>query len=174
MTDGAAPPEPKTASVAYGEFIKEQLEAQAARRKWLEERGLGVVTTSAALTGLLLGLVALVTDAEGFAIPSASVPPLALAVLLFLVASLLGVLTNWPRWYPSTTSSALTELTNRDIWEKSEAEGHRSVARARATITNRSRRVNTQKAWLLIAALFAQFTGVLLIAVVVWQVLATL
>lgn len=168
------PTEPKTASVAYSVFIKDQLEGQIARRKWLEERGLGVVTSSAALTGLLFGLVALVTDADGFTIPTASEFPLALAVGSFLIASLLGLLTNWPRWYPSTTSQGLTDLTNSGIWDASEAEGEKSVARARATIANRSRRINTQKAWLVILALFAQFVGVLLIAVVVWQVLAAL
>jgi len=168
------PTEPKTASASYSQFIKDQLDAQIARRKWLEERGLGIVTTSAALTGLLFGLVALVTDADGFAIPTASVLPLALAVGSFLVASLLGLLTNWPRWYPSTTAKGLSDLTKSGIWDASESEGERSVARARATITNRSRRINTQKAWLVILALFAQFFGVLLIAVVVWQVLAAL
>jgi hypothetical protein len=170
----ADPAETKTASVPYSEFVKEQLEAQVARRKWLEERGLGVVTTSAALTGLLFGLVALVTGAEGFAIPTESVLPLALAVLVFLIASLLGLLTNWPRWYPSVTSKGLTDLTAPGVWDATEGEGQRSVTRARATITNRSRRINSQKAWLLIGALFAQFAGVLLIAVVVWQVLADL
>ena len=43
----------------YADFIKEQLDAQEARKVSLEQRGLAVITTSGALVTLLFGLTAL-------------------------------------------------------------------------------------------------------------------
>lgn len=165
-------PEPRRAGIAYGEFIKEQLESQAGRRKWIEEKGLGVVTSSAALTGLLFGLVTLITADKAFSMPKASVPILAFAVLAFLLAALLGVMTNWPRFYPAATTSGLEKLTSRSMWDKPEDDGQRATAKARVAIVKKSRVVNTTKAYLLVAALVAQFGGVVMVSAVVWQILA--
>ena len=43
----------------YADYIKEQQEAQEARKVSLEQRGLAVITTSGALVTLLFGLTAL-------------------------------------------------------------------------------------------------------------------
>ena len=43
----------------YSDYIKEQLDAQEARKISLEQRGLAVITTSGVLVTLLFGLTAL-------------------------------------------------------------------------------------------------------------------
>ena len=64
MTRGdSATKEPKGRAV-YGEYIKEQLNAQEARKNSLEQRGLAVITTSGALVTLLFGLTALTCRSE--------------------------------------------------------------------------------------------------------------
>ncbi|HEX8117309.1 MAG TPA: hypothetical protein VF521_08555, partial [Pyrinomonadaceae bacterium] len=46
---------------AYGDFIKDELEAQDKRKASFEQRGLAVITTSGALVTLLFALAALST-----------------------------------------------------------------------------------------------------------------
>src|SRR6266540_1704964 len=55
---GAAKTTESAGYVAYGDFVKDELDAQDKRKSSFEQRGLAVITTSGALVTLLFALAA--------------------------------------------------------------------------------------------------------------------
>ena len=79
------------AGKAYEALIVEQLSEERDRKKTLEARGIGVITTSGTIVALLFALGALVSDQEGFRLSDIGQSLLAAAVLAFAIACFLGI-----------------------------------------------------------------------------------
>ena len=94
----SVPAEEPGGRAIYADYIKEQVEAQEARKLSLEQRGLAVITTSGVLVTLLFGLTALtVRRAATFDIPNTAAGLLVGALVFFVLAALLAIITNLPR-----------------------------------------------------------------------------
>jgi hypothetical protein len=80
---------------AYGEFVKDELEAQDKRKASFEQRGLAVITTSGTLVTLLFALAALSTkSAATFTLSTAARTWLTIALALFLLSALAALRSN--------------------------------------------------------------------------------
>ncbi len=148
------------ASAAFGEYISEQMVEERARKTSLEARGLALITTSGVFTTLVLGIAALVGDAD---LPRAARVLLVLSLATFLVAAVMGVVVNKPANYdePSTASllATLDEYGSRDL-----AVGQKAVAKSRLDVLGTARKRNDDKAGYLRAAAWAQIVAMGLVA----------
>ena len=85
----------------YVGLLKDELAAQDARKESFERRGLAVITTAGALASLLYGVAAFSTVGRMHALPQDSKELLVVAVVVFVVARVLALLTTFPAYYQS-------------------------------------------------------------------------
>jgi hypothetical protein len=86
-------------SDVYADFVKSLLDAEESRKSSLEQRGIGIITTSGTLVTLLFGLIAVITSAKSFAFPAAARGWITLAAIFFVVAAAAGIVVNAPLFY---------------------------------------------------------------------------
>jgi nitrate reductase NapE component len=155
----------------YADYIKEQLEAQEARKLSLEQRGLAVITTSGVLVTLLFGLTALsVRRSSTFVIPDTAAGLLIAALVFFVLAALSAIYTNLPRSYEGVTVNALREAV-KERWEDSEAVASEMVALTRLKVLASAKSKNDLKGVALVAAMFCEIFAVALVGAAVGFVL---
>lgn len=174
MNDATAKDEPDDLEVGYkvyAAYLEHLVVDQESRKKSLEERGLSVLTTSAALVSLLFGLVAVVTGVDDFTLPNAARPPLAIAMVLFVVAAVLGLITNFPRNYSNAQAEGLTTMFG-ERWEDSEPIAQRRVSVTQQQVYAKARGVNGDKAKCLFAAMFIEVVAVIFLTISVAVILA--
>jgi len=155
----------------YAEYIKEQLDAQEARKVSLEQRGLAVISTSGVLVTLLFGLTALSVRREStFDIPDAAAALLVAALVFFVFASLSAIVTNLPRSYEGVKVDALRQAV-RDRWEDDEATAARMVALTRLKVLASAKEKNDLKGKALVAGMTLEIIAVALVGAAVGFVL---
>lgn len=164
---------PTEGRTVYSEYIKEQLDAQEARKASLEQRGLAVISTSGVLVTLLFGLTALSIKSEPtFDIPDTSAGFLVAALLFFVLGALSALLTNLPRSYEGVTVEALRRAV-KERWDDSEAAASRKVALTRLTVLQSAKGVNGQKSVALAAGMVCEILAVALVGIamgfVLWE-----
>jgi nitrate reductase NapE component len=145
----------------YAAYIKEQVDAQEARKLSLEQRGLAVITTSGVLVTLLFGLTALSVRREStFVIPDPAAALLIAALVFFVVAALL--ITNLPRPYEGVTVGALRQAV-KERWADSEAVASEMVALTRLKMLDSAKKNNDVKGRALVAAMACEILAVALV-----------
>jgi len=157
----------------YAAYIKDQVDAQEARKASLEQRGLAVITTSGALVTLLFGLTTISTKrAATFDIPGSAATFLTIALVLFVLAALSAIVTNLPRNYQEATVEGLRDAV-RNRWGDDEAEASKMVALTQLKVLASAKHVNEQKGRALIAGMVFEILAVALVGVamgiVVWS-----
>jgi hypothetical protein len=159
-----AAPAPDDGSI-YGAYIKSLLDHEQDRKSALEAKATAVITTSGALVTLLFGLVATVTGATGFRLPVASHYWLIAAVLLFVIATALGILTaNVPVPYGQATFQG-DQL--RQAWSHPASAARENVARAQLELIPVATQKNDLKVRLIISATLAELLALAALAVAV-------
>ena len=171
MTPAESSDDQTTGRALYAEYIKEQLDAQEARKVSLEQRGLAVISTSGVLVTLLFGLTALsVRREDTFVIPDTAAAFLVAALVFFVLAALSAIITNLPRSYEGVKVDALREAV-RDRWEDSEPTASRMVALTRLKVLASAKEKNDQKGVALIAGMSFEIFAVALVGVAMGFVL---
>lgn len=148
-----------TAGDAYAELVKDQLSEQRARKASLEQRAVLVITSSGALVTVVGALSAFVVKAPIMA-PTSAKLLLGLALLLFLVAAVLGIAVNWPRPYAEPAIEWMELLLQDTFWAGRWSVGTSTSARARLDTIRRAQTVNNTKAKCLTAALALEVAAV--------------
>jgi hypothetical protein len=136
----------------YARVIEAELQAETARRQSMEQRGLGVITTSGALLTLLLALLSarpfarLQEDAAaaGFLIASATLLGLAEAA---------GLAANLPLGYRFFGVDDLAEMVSESGWREGPGVAEWRIAQSRAAFVAVNRRKNRIKATFIRCAL---------------------
>jgi hypothetical protein len=161
-----------TAGPEWAAFVREQLEEERNRKESLERRGISVVTTSSFLLTVLLGLSSLVL-ARNDTLGDSAIAWMTAALVLFLIAVILGALTNWVRSYEEVKVSELQEhfQEGSTIWKATAETGFRRTTTARINVLADARKKNDFKAWLLKGALLNQVVAAGSVAVAVNLVL---
>ncbi|MGA2514839.1 MAG: hypothetical protein ABSG37_14695 [Candidatus Limnocylindrales bacterium] len=164
---------PKAVDDAFPQLIIEQLTEERARKTSLEQRGVGVITTSGALVTLLFGLSALATKNQAYVLPDPARWTLILVVALFLVASVLGLMTNVPLDYFEPTTQGLSSLVEPGAvdWPNDATERAQLAAEARVTIIQSARHNNGVKAAWLLGAMLFEVVALIALAIAVGMVL---
>lgn len=153
---------------AYSESL---IDGQDDRKESIEKRGLSVITTSGTIVTLLLGLVTILSKADGFTLVKQARGPLYVSIVLFATAAVLGLATNLPLpWYGNVDDDAIVKQLNRKPVEPAENAQLR-IALANMEIFKRARRMNGIKARVLIWAMAVEVSGAVALAIAVGEVL---
>ena len=152
-------------SSIYLDFIQRLVDGQEARKESIEKRGLSIITTSATLTTLMFGLVAVFTRVDDFELPTQANGPIAAAVALLAIAATLGLATNIPLWlYGNVTGSEMRKRIDKEFSETAQSARIR-LAATNVEIFDRAKKANGIKAWLLVAAMVSEVGGVGAVAI---------
>jgi hypothetical protein len=155
----------------YFRYTESLVQGQEARKDSIERRGMAVITTSGSLVTLLLGLVAVLTSADGFTLVTQARGPLFVALAAFAAAAVLALASNVPLpRYGNIDPDGLRKQLGKRPMESSE-DGYVRLAASNLAIYERARRMNGVKAWLLVAAMVAEVSGAVSLAVAVGEVL---
>ena len=153
MTDG---------SEVYADFVKSMLDAEDSRKSSLEQRGIGVITTSGTLVTLLFGLTAAITSAKNFTLPAAARDWLTPAAILFVVAAAAGILVNVPLFYGKIEMS---RATLEPVWGDDAPDARAAVTDVRLRRLQAAQGVNSVKAWILVAGVALELAAVAMLTV---------
>jgi hypothetical protein len=143
------------------DLLKEQDE----RKSSIESRSMSVITSAGALVGLMFALVAVITGADTFSLPSDAKLPLAVAIILLLGCGSLAVAAMAPRSYKNATTEGLAEL--KQHWSDSELDARRRVFATKLNVFSRAQAANECKAKVLQAAIVVEVLGVAAVGVAV-------
>ena len=160
----APAPAPDDGNV-YATYINSLLDHEQDRKTALEGKASAVISTSGVLVTLLFGLVAVVTGAKDFKLPEASRPWLIAAIVLFVVATGLGIVTaNVPVPYGSATFQA---CQLEQAWSQPVSAARANVAKAQLALIPIASRKNDLKVKLVISATLAELLALVALAVAV-------
>lgn len=169
MTNGGTDQSaPKNALPLYAETAQKLLDEEDQRKTSIEQKGAAVLTTSGVLVTLLFAFASL-------AHPQLNVSGVPLyflgaALVMFVVAAILGVLSTWLLHYPILPAETVRDLV-LNWWDKPYEPAQRRLAEAKANILARARVQNTLKGRALVGAQSAQILAVLLAGVAVIVIL---
>lgn len=153
-----------SAGSVYAVLVENQLAEEATRKESFESRGVMVITTSAALVGLLFGFSALVTKGDDLQLQSAAIAFLTASAFLFVAAAILSILCNWPLRYRQVALDELERLTQEQYWNGDETVASRRVAEVRVMILGSARTLNALKGRFLLAAMTLEVLAVAALA----------
>lgn len=129
---------------AYATFVDEQLTAEFARTKALDERGFAIATSSSAFIALLLAVLSLIAP-EKFRFSGQSLQLTVVALMGLALAALLGLLANISGKYAVATAQTLrTAITER--WTDSDDSARRKCAEQKVDTIEAMRPGNNRKA----------------------------
>jgi hypothetical protein len=155
-------------SEVYADFIKSMLDAEDSRKSSLEQRGIGVITTSGTLVTLLFGLTATITSAKTFTLPPAARDWLTPAAILFVAAAAAGILVNVPLFYGKIEVS---RATLEPAWEDDAPDARAAVTDVRLRRLQAAQGVNSVKAWILVGGAALEIAAVAMLTVGIVHIL---
>jgi hypothetical protein len=173
-TAGAASPVAATGGSGaelVAKLIESELDAEEARKTSVESRGNLVITTSGGLVTLLFALAALVSGQDKYVPPALAVVFILAALVFFVAAAVLGLLTGAVRDYARVKISDVRETVQTEFDTITIADAQRRIAENNLAVLEEARRQTTGKAGLLQLAVIAEVAAVGLLAVVVAIVL---
>jgi len=144
----------------YGEFVKDELEAQDKRKASFEQRGLAVIPTSGTLVTLLFALATLSTkQAATFTLPNAARTWLSVALVLFFASALGALLANAPFIYQAVEAEDVRKRLRKKP-PRDAAAAEKDVAFTRADALESAKKWNGVKGWALAAAMLLEALAV--------------
>jgi len=115
---------------------------------------------------LLLGVAALITSRKGYTLPGVAKPWIYASMGTFVLAAVLGVLTNRPVWLQAPTAKSLFNLA-RHSWDDDGVTAEKKIYATRVKMIARYRKTNAKQAKLLSYAVGLEMLAILLMAVAV-------
>lgn len=157
----------------YAAYIKQQLAAQEARKASIEQRGVGVITTSGVLVSLLFGLTTVLTGADNYQLPDGAKPWLFASMIAFVTAAIAGILTNAPLYYSGVKTADLQKAVKGKIWNDPAAAAEQRVAATDVKVLATAKSRNTFKGFVLLAAVTLQIVAVLCLSLAIRVILTS-
>lgn len=156
---------------AYGQFVKDELAVQDARKASFEQRGLAVITTSGVLVTVLFALAALSTKrAQTLTLPGSARTWLAAALVLFFLSALAALVTNAPLIYQAVKAEDVRKRLREDP-PRTAGEAAKDIAFTRLDALESAKVLNSIKGWLLVLAMAFEAIAVGCVAVAVGIIL---
>lgn len=148
---------------SYAKFIEGDLKQEYDRRTGLDARGLAIITSSSAFLTLIFAITVLVAGKEHHFSPTGA-RGLVCSLVLFVVASVLGLLANASRRYQVPSGETLLHMTT-DHWTDSETAARNICAGLNVTTVRSLRVGNGKKARLLAVGFGFQLAALLALVV---------
>jgi hypothetical protein len=159
------------AGAVYGPFIKGLLDYEQTRKTGLESKAGLTISSSGVLVTLLFGLVAVITGAKNFMLPSTAHGWLAAAVVLFVVAAGLGIVASV---IPVPYGTVVFDATVLEkVWDDPASVASRFVAAGQLEQIKIARSRNRLKAWLVIASGSCELGALVMLTVAVMLIVGS-
>ncbi|MFW6690296.1 hypothetical protein [Streptomyces sp. MAR4 CNX-425] len=129
-------------------LLAEQLAEERAKKTSFEARGMAVISAAGTLVGITTGAVALAASGRSVTFPGTAQRLLVAALVMLVLAAVLGLLVNVPVRLPHAGAADLTRLLEPHV-----RSGPEEWNRAKVDTILALRRVNRGRAWALTAAL---------------------
>lgn len=160
-----------TGYAAYGEFVKDELAAEDARKASFEQRGQTVITTGGTLVTLLFALAALSTrESTTFDLPDGARVCLFIGLVLFLASTVAALVVNAPRTYQVVPVDKIRERLNRTAPPTADRAA-KAIALSRLDALASAKAENAHKGRVLARALLLEGLAVGFVAAAVVQIL---
>jgi hypothetical protein len=158
----------ETAPDIYADYMKSLVDAEAARKTSLEQRGGGVIATSGTLVTLLFALIGVITSAKNLSLPTSAHGYLAAAVILFAIAVAIGLTASLPMFYKEAEPTA-GELNK--VWGYTDEGAQAFLIATRLTLLSSYRHANAVKGWLVLVAGIVQLAAVLMLVLAILSII---
>jgi hypothetical protein len=152
------------ASEIYAAVIDHELEQERERATSLEQRAMAVVTSSGILVTLVFGFGTFIKGQGNFHPPLSARIILALALVSFVVATVMSLLTNRPRAYKPLGVKTDLQRMVFELWSIPADSARRSIAEFRVQEVDRWRDNNMVKSANLQRAIAMECCGIGLLA----------
>lgn len=162
-------PSPADVGLEYSKYAEALLAAEDGRKASLEQRGLAVITTSGTLATLVFGLVAVLTEANNYKLPYSAHGWIGAALIAFVIAAVLGLVSNVPLNYGGADFD--DDGTLKAVWEDEAVVARRRVTETRLKDYRQAQKRNAFKAWVLVAGLGFEVGAVILLSIAVGNIL---
>jgi hypothetical protein len=158
---------PETGYAVYGDFIRDELDAQDRRKASFEQRGLAVITTTGTLVTLLFALAALSTkQADTFTLPSQARTWLYIGLALFFGSAAAALVSNAPLNYDAAEVPGIRRrLKEEPPWTADAAR--RDVALTRLKALESAKKKNGIKGYAVLIAMVLEALAVGCVAIAV-------
>jgi len=152
-------------------FVEGELAAEEARKDSIESRGSSVISSSGALVTILFALAALVTGQDDYIPPDPSLWAILIALGLFVLAAVLGLLTGAVRNYDRVKLADVQNTVDSDWDTISDDSARKMIVESNLDVVRSARSQTNGKAQLLKAAVICQVAAVAALAFAVGVVL---
>jgi len=169
-TAETSPATPPPAGPEYAKYVEQLVTEQDARKTSIEQRGLAVITTSGTLVTILFALVALLTKAADYHLPVKARGPVGVALIGFVVAGVLGLVTNVPLKYSNIDLSDPDKLF-WDHWDSGQSDAQQRIIGTRLNILGQAQANNGRKGWALLTAMSFEVAAVIALSIAVSEIL---
>lgn len=154
----------------YAEYVEKLLDAELKRKEVLQQRGLGVVATSASLATLFLGFLTALVQVTRTNIPVQAHWELAVAVVLFAAAGASGISANTAVTHRHLSLNDLQTGTGQG-WNDTADSAAAWIAADTLERLRSTDRHNRQRAWCVTIALGLEILAVIALAGAVAEIL---
>jgi len=148
----------------YLVFVEGELKAERERRATFDSRGQALVATSGVLVTLLSGIAAAVKAGTKLHPPPLAVGVVLLALALFVVSAVLGIVAGWNRYYAVARYETLERMLG-EHWKDREVDARNNVATVHARTIQALRDANRFKATCVSYGLIFQVLALITFAV---------
>lgn len=152
-------------------FIESELAAEESRKDSIEQRGSAVISTSGALVTVLFGLAAVVTGQDKYTPPDVALWAILLALVLFVMAAVLGLLTNAVRNYNRVKLDDVEKTVDTEWRTITVDDARAAISQSNLRVLRSARTQTNGKAQLLKAAVICQVAAVAVLALAVAAIL---
>lgn len=156
---------------AYESLISDQLAEERKRKESLEQRAAFALTSGGGFVTLTLGIAALVTRAQDFALPENARTLLLAAVVAFGLSAAAAIAANVPFRYLEVDEADI-RASVETYWDGSRLWAEQAVSLALIDVLEAARKGNGTKAIFVVLALLTEASALGLIAAAAWVVLA--
>jgi hypothetical protein len=160
-----------TGAQVYLDFANRLVDDQDARKESIERRGLAVVTTAGALVTLMFALVAAISQAKTFQLPTTAHGPLGFALGAFVLAAAGAIFTNMPLSYKNVGPEELGAFF-LDHVDGPEVDEKVRISATQLGRFKASSRVNGFKAWVLVFAMVCELFAISGVAIAGYEILS--
>jgi hypothetical protein len=159
-----------TGGERYADFIKADLDAERERRRYLDERGASIVSTSSGLATAVFAIGALVTGVQGYKPDGLTTAALLIGLGLFAVAAFCGLAASRTVEYDVTHPEVYNDMVSTHWGDAEDQACNITAYRNQVTLVS-LRHANNKKAWWLPHAFRAQIAAAVALLVAVGNAL---
>ena len=152
----------------YQAMVADLLVAEYERRSKMEARGSTIVTASASLLTVIVGLTVIVTGKDYVFSSGWAISAVMLALFAFIVSAVLGIVVQtYSRAYWTISNESLDQLTTDSFWGRSANHAARDDVSQRVTTICTLRSANERTAKLVTVSLAFQVAAIFLLSLAV-------